>query len=44
MPGLIVPVQMYIVILLGFRRLAHVAERPCLGGIGYLWAALRSLN
>lgn len=44
MPGLIVPVQMYIVIEMGFRPLAQGAERPCVGVCGYFWAALRSLN
>ncbi len=44
MPGLIVPIQMYIVMELGIRPLAQGAERPCVGACGYFWAALRSLN
>lgn len=44
MPGLIVPVQMYIVINVGLRSLAQGAEHPWVGIFGYFWAALRSLN
>lgn len=44
MPGLIAPVQMYIVIAVGFATLATGAEHPWVGVCGYFWAALRSLN
>ncbi len=44
MPGLIDPVQMYIVIYVGFMALATATERPCVGACGDFWAALRSLN